>query len=149
MKVIICTLFFILISHTTLFSQTIDKLKMDNTEIPKEYSFSETPNCISIQACTFYEQTDMYSMFLGKIKNKSVQNFECKNDSGSIMYFEFEEDFKGEGFLTGLLWGQAKKPTPKHPEQIFTKGKFLVIWSFNDKSQLQKISETKVKQVLN
>ncbi len=149
MKVTICTLFFILISHTTLFSQTIDKLKIDNTEMPKEYSISETPNCISIQACMFYKQTDMYSMFLGKIKNKSVQNFECKNDSGSIMYFEFEEDFKGEGFLTGLLWGQAKKPTKEHPEQIFTKGKFLVIWSFNDKSELQKISETKVKQVLN
>jgi len=149
MKVTICTLFFILISHTTLFSQTIDKLKIDNTEMPKEYSISETPNCISIQACTFYNQTDMYSMFLGKIKNKSVQNFESKNDSGSIMYFEFEEDFKGEGFLTGLLWGQEKKPTTEHPEQIFAKGKFLVIWSFNDKSELQKISESKVKKVLN
>lgn len=97
----------------------------------------------------FYKQTDMYSMFLGKVKNKSVQNFECKTDSGSIMYFEFEKDFEGEGFLTGLLWGQAKKPTTEHPEQIFIKGKFLVIWSFNDKSALQKISESKVKQILN
>ncbi|MNL02829.1 hypothetical protein D3C87_1233500 [compost metagenome] len=149
MKTTIYSLFFFLISHTNIFSQTIDQLKIENSEMPKEYIMTETPNCISIQACLFYKKTEMYSAFLGKAKNKSVQNFESKNDNGSIMYFEFEKDFTGEAFVKGLLWGKENKPTAEHPEQIFTKGKFLVIWSFHDNSALQKISETKVKKALN
>lgn len=56
MKVTICTLFIFLISHATLFSQTIDKLKIDNTEMPKEYSMSETPSCVSIPVCFINRQ---------------------------------------------------------------------------------------------
>lgn len=90
----------------------------------------------------------MYEMFIGKIKKKEIQNFESKNDRGSIMYFEFDKEFKGAGFLDGLLWGQPMKPTKEHPEQFFTKGNFLVIWSFHKGSAIEKISEEKVKRIL-
>ena len=97
----------------------------------------------SIQAGTFYEQTDMYESLIGKIKNKTFQSYESKDDKGAIYYYEFEENFDRQDFLEGLLWG-GKKPTKAHPEEIFVKDNILVIWSFADKSELKKISKDKV-----
>ena len=64
------------------------------------------------------------------------------------MYFEFETDFKGEGFLDGLLWG-GDKPTKEHPEEYYAKGNFLIIWSFKKGSTIKKISKDKIKAILN
>ena len=140
------TLFLI---SSNLFSQSLENLKISNEELPKEYRLTEETQCQAIQACVFYKQPDIYSSFLGKVKSKEIQNFESKNDSGSIMYFEFEKDFKGEGFLQGLLWGESDKPTKAHPEEIITKGKFLIIYSFKIDSDLKKISQDKIKRLLN
>src|SRR6185503_20334418 len=91
-------------------AQSIDSLKLSDKEIPAGYTLTKENNCISIQACTFYDNPDMYAALIGKVKNKEVQSFDHTNDSGSIMYFEFEDGFKGKGFLDGLLWG-GSKPT--------------------------------------
>jgi hypothetical protein len=107
-------------------AQTLEKIKLAENEIPTEYKLTNESQCISIQACTFYESPDMYESFIGKIKSKDIQNFENKKDSGSIMYFEFEEKFEMESFLKGLLWG-GNKATREHPEQIFVKDKILII----------------------
>lgn len=139
---------FIKVVGQQLPEETIDNLKITDKEVPQEYSITKKANCISIQACTFYDSPDMYEMLIGKIKLKDIQNFESNKDKGSIMYFEFEDGFKGEGFLDGLLWGDDMKPTKKHPEQYFSKGKYLIIWSFNDDSQIKKISENKIKALL-
>lgn len=140
------------VSLTLLFfcnvnAQNIDSLKLSGKEIPEGYKITKDNNCISIQACTFYDDPGMYEMLIGKIKSKSIQNFDSKNDKGSIMYFEFEDDFKGESFLGGLLWG-GDKPTSEHPEEYYAKGKFLVIWSFNKGSAVVKASKEKVTTIL-
>jgi len=127
--------------------QTIDSLKLTEKEIPENYVLTKENNCISIQACTFYESPDMYSALIGNIKSKQIQNFEGKKDKGAIMYFEFEDNFKGEGFLEGLLWG-GSKPTKEHPEEYYSKGKFLVIWSFKKGSPLALASKNKIKAIL-
>jgi hypothetical protein len=149
MKKLIYTLSLFLFISNGLYSQTIKDLELRSEEIPKSYHSTENENCISIQVCTLFKSTDIYSSFFGKVKNKKVQNFESEKDSGSIMYFEFEKEFTGVGFLEGLLWGKSKKPTKDHPETIYNKGNFLIIWSFNPGSEIQKISEEKVKQILN
>jgi hypothetical protein len=89
----------------------------------------------------------MYEMLIGKLKTKRIQNFDNKKDKGSIMYFEFEDDFKGDGFLGGLLWG-GDKPTKEHPEEYYTNGKFLIIWSFKKGSLITKTSKDKIKAIL-
>ncbi len=137
---------FFLIVNT--YSQTLDSLKLSSKETPSEYTVSNTDNyAISIQARTFYKNPAMYGALIGKFKSKDIQNFESKNDKGSIMYFEFEDGFNGEGFLEGLLWG-GDKPTKEHPEKYYTKGNFLIIWSFHKGSSVEKLSEDKIKMIL-
>jgi hypothetical protein len=128
-------------------AQSIDSLKLSDLEIPEGYTLTKDNNCISIQACTFYENPDMYTALIGKLKRKQVQHFDSKKDKGSIMYFEFEDAFKGEGFLDGLLWG-GDKPTKEHPEEYYAKGNFLIIWSFKKGSVVTKASKDKIKGLL-
>ena len=123
--------------------QSIDSLKLSDKEIPEGYTLTKTNNCFSIQACTFYDSPDMYQALIGKVKANQIQNFDNKKDKGSIMYFEFEDGFKGEGFLERLLWG-GDKPTKEHPEEYYAKGNFLVIWSFKKGSVVTKISKDKI-----
>jgi hypothetical protein len=127
--------------------QSIDSLKILDKEIPEGYTLTKENNCISIQACTFYDNPEIYESLIGKLKSKQIQNFDNKKDKGSIMYFEFEEGFKGEGFLGGLLWG-GNKPTKEHPEEYYAKGSFLIIWSFQKGSLMTATSKNKVKAVL-
>jgi hypothetical protein len=128
-------------------AQSIEGMKLSDKEIPENYSLTEERKCISIQACTLYEKPGIYEMFIGKLKNKSVQNFENTDDKGSILYFEFKDGFKGKGFLDGLLWG-GDSPTKDHPEEYYAKGNFLVIWSFKTGSALTKTSKEKVIKAL-
>ena len=127
--------------------QSIDSLKLFDKEIPEGYSLTKENNCISIQACTFYENPEMYEALIGKLKSKQIQNFDSKKDKGSIMYFEFEDGFKGEGFLGPLLWG-GDKPTKEHPEEYYAKGNFLIIWSFKKGSVIAKTSKDKIESIL-
>lgn len=127
--------------------QTIDSLKLSDKEIPEGYALTKDNNCISIQACTLYDNPEMYGALIGKLKSKQIQNFDSKKDKGSIMYFEFEDVFKGDGFLGGLLWG-GNKPTKEHPEEYYAKGNFLIIWSFKKGSVVTKTSKDKIKATL-
>ena len=128
--------------------QGLDRLKLTDEEVPERYNASDKMLYKSIQAATFYEQTDLYESFLGKVKNKEFQAYESKGDTGAIYYYEFEEDFEQTGFLEGLLWG-GKKPTKAHPEEYFVKNNVLVIWSFANKSELKKVSKDKIVAILN
>src|SRR5688572_25010620 len=98
------------------FGQGVDQLKLTETDVPEKYKPTEKMLYKSIQAGTFYQQTDLYESFIGKVKNKEFQSYESADDKGAIYYYEFEEDFKQEGFLEGLLWG-GNKPTKAHPEE--------------------------------
>ncbi len=141
--------FFLFTSITAIsFGQIIDSLKLSDTEIPAVYSKSDEMNCVTPHAHSFYVQTDLYETFLGKVVKKEFQSFSKKGDKGSILYFEFEKEFQGQGFLDGLLWGQGSKPTKSEPDEYYTKGNILIIWSFNLKSEIKQISKTKVIQVL-
>ena len=137
----VLTFAFFLILKTN--GQSIDSLQLANKEIPESYSLTNDNNCISIQACTLYDNPEMYGTLLGKYKAKRIQSFNNKKDKGCIMYFEFEDVFKGEGFLGGLLWG-GDKPTKEHPEEYYAKGKFLIIWSFKKGSVITKVSKDKI-----
>ena len=127
--------------------QSIDSLKLSDKEIPEGYALTKDNNCISIQACTLYDNPEMYGALIGKLKSKQIQNFDSKKDKGCIMYFEFEDGFKGDGFLGGLLWG-GNKPTKEHPEEYYAKGNFLIIWSFKKGSVVTKTSKDKIKATL-
>jgi|HubBroStandDraft_6_1064221.scaffolds.fasta_scaffold1541343_1 hypothetical protein len=131
------------------FGQTIDSLKLNDNEIPTGYSKSNQLLCASTYASSFYEQTDLYETILGKIVKKEFQSFDKKGDKGSILYFEFEKEFNGGSFLNGLLWGQNSKPTKSASDEYYSKGKILIIWSFNLKSELKQISKTKVVKLFN
>lgn len=128
--------------------QSIDSLKLNDSEVPKDYSKKDKLTCRTVHAQSFYEQSDLYSSILGAVVRKDFQSFEKKGDKGSILYFEFEKEFQGEAFLQGLLWGTNNKPTKQEPDEYLIKGKFLVIWSFNLDSEIKKISKDKVSRLL-
>lgn len=148
MKITIPLSVLFLLLTANLFSQTIADLKLKNKEIPKSYFLSDGNNCVSAQACTFYNDIETYSNIVGTVKSKQMQSFKSKTDSGSIMYFEFENRFKGDRFLQGLLWGKDKEPTDAHPEEYLAKGKFLIIWSFHPDSTIKEKSEAKIEAIL-
>lgn len=147
MKLRLTILIFTTLTFYSTFGQRLDKLKLTDTEVPEKYKSTDKMLYKSIQAGTFYEQTDLYESFIGKIKNKEFQSFESKDDKGAIYYYEFEGTFTQKGFLEGLLWG-GKKPSKAHPEEYFVKDNILVIWSFADKSELKKISKDKITTLL-
>jgi hypothetical protein len=148
MKITIPLSVLFLLLTANLFSQTITDLKLKSKEIPKSYFLSDGNNCVSVQACTFYNDIETYSNIVGTVKSKAMQSFKSKTDSGSIMYFEFENRFKGDRFLQGLLWGKDKEPTDAHPEEYLAKGKFLIIWSFHPDSVIKEKSDTKIDSIL-
>lgn len=139
-------LFVILYSFSSS-AQTFEKIKLTENEISSEYKLTNEPQCISIQACTFYDSPDLYEAIIGNLKSKDIQNFENKKDSGSVMYFEFEKKFEMESFLKGLLWG-GNKATKEHPEQFLVKDNLLIIYSFPLKSNLVEVSKKKVETEL-
>jgi len=128
--------------------QSIDSLQLSDNEIPAGYTKSPNLLCVTPHASSFYDQTDMYASFLGKVKKKSFQSFDKKGDQGSILYFEYEEEFKGGSFLKGLLWGSGSKASKSEPDEYYSKGKILVIWSFNLKSDIKTVSKEKVMSAL-
>ncbi|MCI9845824.1 hypothetical protein [Flavobacterium pectinovorum] len=130
------------------FCQTIADLKLKSKEIPKNYILSDGNNCVSVQACTFYNDIETYSNIVGTVKSKGIQSFKSKTDRGSIMYFEFENRFKGDRFLQGMLWGKEGQPTDEHPEEYLVKGKFLIIWSLYPNSTIREKSEAKIETIL-
>ena len=130
------------------FGQVIDSLKLNDSEIPLGYTKTDKVLCITPHACSFYEQTDLYESILGKVTKKEFQSFEKKGDTGSIFYFEFESEFTADGFLAGLLWGQNSKPTKSEPDDYYFKGKVLIIWGFNLKSDIKQVSKSKVTTLL-
>lgn len=143
MKLRLTILFLGTLMYTCVMGQEIDKLKLNDSEVPEKYKSTDKMLYKSIQAVNFYEQTYLYESFIGKVKNKEFQSYESKDDKGGIYYYEFEKEFTHDGFLEGLLWG-GKKPTKAHPEEYLVKDNILVIWSFADKSELKKISKDKV-----
>ncbi|MGL4630641.1 MAG: hypothetical protein ACRCVT_05480 [Leadbetterella sp.] len=147
MRIISFLLFNLLISFHTK-AQNIDSLQLYQNEIPDGYKLSDNNNCISIQATLFYKDPSIYSSIIGNLVSKRIQNFDNKKDSGSILYFEFDDNFKAELFLGSLLWG-GNKPTREHPEEFFSKGKFLVIWSFKKGNVVTKKSKDKLIKILN
>ena len=147
MKLRLTIIFLATLAYYSTLGQGLDKLKLTDSEVPEKYKSTDKMLYKSIQAGTFYEQTDLYESFIGKIKNKEFQSYESKDDKGAIYYYEFENDFIQEGFLEGLLWG-GKKPTKAHPEEYFVKDNILIIWSFVDKSEIKKISKDKVVELL-
>lgn len=148
MKITIPLSVLFLLLTTNLFSQTISDLKLKSKEVPKGYMVSDGNNCVSVQACTFYNDIETYNNIVGAVKSKAMQSFKSRPDSGSIMYFEFEHVFKGERFLQGLLWGKGGQPTDEHPEEYIVKGKFLIIWSFHSDSPVREKSEAKIETIL-
>ncbi|WP_163409737.1 hypothetical protein [Flavobacterium ajazii] len=148
MKIKISLSVVLLLFTANLFSQTIADLKLKAKEIPKSYTLSDGNNCVSVQACTFYNDIETYSNIVGTVKSKAMQSFKSNADRGSIMYFEFDHVFKGDRFLQGLLWGKNGQPSDEHPEEYLVKGKFLIIWSFRPDSPVKEKSETKIDAIL-
>jgi hypothetical protein len=87
------------------FGQSIDSLKLSDSEIPAGYSKSDQIRCVTPHGCSFYNQTDMYESLFGKVAKKEFQSYYKKGDRGSILYLEFEKEFNCQSFLNGLLWG--------------------------------------------
>jgi hypothetical protein len=138
----------LIICYVCSFGQAIDSLKLADSEIPAEYSKSNEMFCVTPHACSLYNQSDLFETFIGKVVKKEFQSFSAKGDKGTIIYFQFEKEFKGQSFLEPLLWGEGKKPSKSEPDDYYAKGNILILWSFNIKSDLKKISKAKVTQLL-
>ncbi len=144
-KIHFCILTILLSSFQLLLDEPFEQFQLTSEELPEGYNSTNELNCKSIQANILFDKPDMYAMLIGKVKYKSFQSFKSKKDSGSILYFEFEEPFEQTGFLEGLLWG-GSKPTSEHPEEYEVKDNILIIWSLRKKSQIKTLSKSKIQK---
>lgn len=126
-------------------NEPFGQLFLTSEELPEGYKITDDINCKSIQASIIFEKPETYAMLIGNVKSKSFQSFKSKKDSGSILYFEFEEPFDKTGFLEGLLWGGGK-PTSAHPEEYLVKDNLLIIWSLSKKSAIKRLSKSKIEK---
>jgi hypothetical protein len=124
--------------------QAFEKYKLSATEMPEGYKASEKMFCQSVQPKLFYDRPELYQAIIGTVKSKDFQSFESKDDRGTVLFFEFNENVKGEGFLEGLLWGEANRPTKEHPEEYRIKDNILIIWSFTKRSVIKNLSRQKI-----
>lgn len=147
-KSLLC-LFCLAVASSVLHAQRIDSLQLKGNEIPAGYSAVNKLQCVTPHALSFYDQADLYQALIGKVVKKSFQSFSKKGDKGSILYLEFEDDFKAQAFLNGLLWGSESKPTKTEPDDYYARNNILVIWSFKLDSELKASSMEKVKRILN
>lgn len=147
MKIFLYSLLLVCTSHFAA-AQSIDSLMLKDAEVPAGYSKSDKLICVTPHASSLFDQMDLYESFFGKVTKKSFQSFYKKGDKGSILYFEFDNEFKAQSFLNGLLWGKESKPTRSEPDEYYSKGNILIIWSFNQTSELKLASQTKVRQLL-
>jgi hypothetical protein len=147
MKQILITVMVAMIT-TIASAQTIDSLKLTDSEIPSGYEKSNELICVTPHAASVYNDAASFEMIIGKLKKKSFQSFKKKGDKGSILYFEFEKEFVAQPFLDGLLWGEEKGPTKSEPDEYYAKGNILVIWSFKMDSEIKKVSKAKVIRLL-
>jgi hypothetical protein len=141
------TLIVICFVTTCCWSQTFDRLKLVDDEIPKEYKTTEEILSKAVQPKIFYDNPGLYENILGTVKSKDYQSFQSKDDEGTVFFFEYESKVDGEGFLEGLLWG-GSKPTKEHPEEYLIKDNILIIWSFVKKSEIRNLSRKKIKRLL-
>ena len=74
--------------------QSIDSLKLSDKEIPEGYSLTKENNCISIQACTFYENPEMYEALIGKLKSKQIQILTVKRTKALLRTLNLKTDLK-------------------------------------------------------
>lgn len=147
MRLRLILLFTLMITFCSTYGQELQTLMLKDSEVPASYKATDEMLYKSIQAASFYKQTEVYESIVGKVKNKTFQSYESKRDEGTIFYFEFEKNFAQTVFLEALLWG-GRKPTKEHPEEYFVKDNILVIWSFAAKSELKKISKDKITALL-
>jgi hypothetical protein len=147
MKVTLCILVIVLTNHFAA-AQSLDSMMLKDAEVPQGYKKSTELICATPHACSLYDQVDLYESLLGKVTTKTFQSYNKKGDKGSILYFEFDKPFTAQGFLNGLLWGNETKPSRAEPDEYFAKGKMLIIWSFNLKSEIKQISKAKIQQLM-
>ena len=139
---------FLIIGMYTCPAQIIDNLMLDENEIPNDYTETEQLSCITPNAFSLYDQSELYENSVGKVVRKSFQTFQKKGDCGTVLYFEFEDEFKAKAFLDNMLWGKADRPTKNEQDNYYAKGKILVIWSFQMHSPIEGISREKVMKLL-
>ncbi|MBK8291918.1 MAG: hypothetical protein IPK96_14295 [Flammeovirgaceae bacterium] len=132
MKLGLTILFLTTLTYYSTLGQGLDKLKLTDGEVPEKYKSTDKMLYKSIQAGTFYEQTDLYESFVGKLRIRNFNPMRVKMTKEQSITMSLKEEFTQEGFLEGLIWG-GKKPTKAHPEEYLVKDNILIIWSFGDK----------------
>ena len=125
---------------------SLESIQLTAADLPEGYTLVDQSQCKSIQAVTLYKNPEIYEIIIGKVKAKKFQSFKSKKDTGTILYFEFAEPYKETSFLEGLLWG-GDKPTKAHPEEYLVKDNLLIIWSTDQKSELKKLSKSKIENM--
>ncbi|MGB0522001.1 MAG: hypothetical protein ACPGJS_03535 [Flammeovirgaceae bacterium] len=144
------TLFVILLFPNTLHAQqggSLDVLKLETKDLPTGYQFTEKLKCRSTQAAQLYKNINTYQQELGGVAHASYQSVIGNKDSGSILYFQFNESKDIQAFLEQHLWGDKGQPSKTRPEEYAVYGKILIIWSTNSDSKIKAASKRKIENV--
>lgn len=117
---------------------SIDSLKLTKADLPDGYELGNEIRAISIQPVTFYEKPDQMGILPGPVK-KAYQELRFKGATrGTLMLFQYknaDEPARIEGFLKGLLWGEATGPSAMHPEELYIAENVIFIFCFGYQSE--------------
>ncbi|MBN1501820.1 MAG: hypothetical protein JW982_16805 [Spirochaetes bacterium] len=124
-----------------------EKFKLTKDDI-SDYNLEYKQHFYSMQQVIFYNNTDTYTTLLSNADEKYTQTICSGNEEGTVFFYFFREKLDSEktAFLTGLFYGEEGKPQKDHPEIIYVKDNYLVVFSYPYKSRLQEYLFNKVKE---
>lgn len=127
----------------------LNMFELQQKDLPEGYQFTEVLNCKTAQVNSFFKNIDLYRNDIGTVAFKGFQSIESKNDSGSILYFQFQDPKNLESFLNDYLWGKDGEASNKRPERyMILANNYLIIWSVELDSPITEISRKKINSLL-
>lgn len=122
-------------------------LQLTEKDVPVGYQFITRLKCQSSNVTALYKNIASFENELGKVVHTNFQTLKANKETGTILYFQFENAKDSKAFLDNYLWGNEGKPTIAHPEEYAAYGKFLVIWSTGLNSEIKKASQNMIERL--
>lgn len=131
------------------FEGDMEDVKLSESELPPGYTF--IPDLVTIQTATQKLWDGLFSAQLPPIKQKSYQTVQTGTGAkGSILYMEFTQPLNDthDGFVAGILWGDARRPMRDGKEDYLIVSNKLVIWCLLPGDPAKTASQRKIRMAI-
>jgi|GEM_PF-6319431 len=128
------------------FEGDMAEVKLEESELPPGYKF--IPDLVTIQPSTQRLWDGTFGAQLPPVKQKFFQTVQTATGAkGSILYMEFTQNLTDahDGFISGMLWGDARRPMKEGREDYLMVSNKLVVWCLLPGDPAKTASQRKIR----